>query len=195
MNKKKPVTQFALSATVPLSGWQALSSYPLATTKTVLSGRYYQFRKKNLSLGIKMHYMDNANYEDIRTIIRQNTNKQVYSSSQSIIVRHQQGIGFYGLYSNTQQSALSSCINARGNTTVTPSQFHHNRWQYDIDPARIALWLIGRREIWDHRRLCVYLSIPLTHSTSEEANRILESAWLSWYAWWRHKFLGEMASK
>lgn len=135
-----------------------------------------------------MRYMDDASYEGIRSIIRQNTARQAYSSSQPILFRHQPGMGYYGLYSDNQQSSLSSCINARGGSTVTPSQFHRNRWQNDLQLSRITLWLIGRSEIWDHRRLCTHLSIPLTHTSPEEANRLLEAAWFSWYPWWRREF-------
>ncbi|BAY70844.1 cyanoexosortase A system-associated protein [Anabaena sp. FACHB-709] len=175
---------------VPLNEWQFIvtSHNNLPTTNEdnqyqLLEQKHYRYVKNNLPLDIKIHYLENLYYADISAYIKKNLDIQ--SSS---VMRHQKGIGYYGLGIDKQKAYLSTCINSRGGSTFTHEQFRHNRFSQDIQLERIIPILLGKEMLLDKRCLWVHLSIPIRNSSPEEAYQILEKAWFSWYRWWQPRF-------
>lgn len=193
---KVAATPFAFPADVPLPEWQFKSSHalavPITTNPSYLSGKYYQYIHNNLTLDIEMRYVINTK-GDIKSLIKNYSSMPPASSKLSLVLRQRRGIGFYSLFAYQQRAYLSSCINSRGSSTVTVSQFRHNRYLYDniyniSFKERLIPWLQGRGSIQDMRCLWAHLSIPLKHTSSETTYQTLEKAWVSWYQWWHPRF-------
>lgn len=176
---------FVFPSAVPLPGWQPLSNHalvaPAAKHLNYISGRHYQYIQKDLPLDIEMHYLVDTD-GDVKKFIKS------YTSVASAALRHQEEIGFYGLFTYQGKAYLSSCINPHGGSTFTDRQFKQNRNTQDMQPSRLLPWLLGQENFKDERCLWTQLSIPLKHSSPERGYRILESAWFSWYQWWRLRF-------
>lgn len=182
----RTVSSFVLPSAVPLPGWQPLPSHllvaPTAKDPSYISGRQYQYIQNDLPLNIEMRYLVNT-VGDVKGLIK------TYTSIPSSPVLHQQeGIGFYGLFTYQGKAYLSSCINPSGGSTVTDNQFKQNRNIYDLQLGRLLPWLLGQEKLKDERCLWAHLSIPLRHSSPEPSYQTLESAWVSWYQWWRPRF-------
>lgn len=182
----RTVTPFVFPSAVSLLEWQPLPSHPLvdqtAKHPNYLSGRHYQYIQNNLPLNIEMRYVvDTAG--DVKDFIKTYT-----SIPSSPVLRQQEGIGFYSLFIYQGKAYLSTCINPHGGSTVTARQFKQNRNTYDLQLGRLLPWLLGQENLKDERCLWTHLSIPLRDSSPEPAYLLLESAWFSWYQWWRPRF-------
>ena len=179
-----PVSSFTFFQAVPLSGWQLLSSTPLATQKErpeYLSGKRYQYMHANVPLTIEMRYLNNTSGE-VKDLVESYT-----SIPASIKLHHRTGIGYYSVFTYQQKAYLSSCINSRGGSTVTQRQFNQNRHTYDVQINRLLPWLLGQEKLEDKRCLWTHLSSPVKNS-SFEAFQLLEAAWFDWYKWWYLRF-------
>ena len=183
----KITTPLSFPATVPLDGWQTLPSSTLVgadgdRTSPFLSGRHYQYIKNNLTLDVEMRYFVNTNGE-VKDFI-----KNYGSISVSPLIRQKEGIGFYGLFTHQERAYLSACINPYGSSTVTARQFKQNLNVHDLQFNRLLPWLVGLEKLKDERCLWTHLSIPIKHSSPEEAYQNLENIWFSWYKWWNPRF-------
>jgi cyanosortase A-associated protein len=181
----RAVTSFVFPSVVPLPEWQPLASRPLDDPddpndkwQNSLAGRHYRYIQNGLPLDIEMRYMHTTD-GDTRDFIRN------YTSIPSEAVLHQQkGVGFYGLLAYQRRVYLSACINPRGGSTVTETQFQQNQYTSDVRFSRLLPWLLGRENLRHNRCLWALLSIPLKNSSPNNAYPILENAWFSWYQWW-----------
>jgi cyanosortase A-associated protein len=180
------VTPFAFPPTVPLQGWQPLTSDPLGDATPdrthYIAGRRYQYIQNELPLAIEMRYFVDTGGE-VKEFLKNHT-----SISVSPVLRQKEEIGFYGVFTHQEQAYLSACINPRGGSTLTARQFKQNRNAYDMQLSRLLPWLLGRENLKDERCLWTHLSIPLKDSSSEVAYQNLEDAWFSWYQWWQPRF-------
>lgn len=192
---KVKATSFVFPTAVPLPEWQIKNSSPLtspiAQNPNSLSGWHYQYSRNDITLDIEMRYLVNTD-GDVKSFL-QNYFSTPPSPIRSMVLRQQPGVGFYSLFVAQQQAYLSTCINPRGGSTVTDSQFRQNRYTYDniydMDfKDRLLPWLQGRVSIRDMRCVWAHLSIPLKHSSPENAYQTLEKAWFSWYKWWHPRF-------
>jgi len=188
----KGTPTFVFPRTVPLPAWQPLISSPLVdkTTKdsNFLTGRHYQYTQNGVTLRIDMRYLANTN-GDIPALI-----KRYYSQSYSqpsLVIRQQQKIGFYNLFSDQKRAHLNACINSYGVSTATIQQFWQKTSNYDLLSSRLLPWLLVQENLrlGEHHCLWADLSIPLTSSSPEAAYLILEKTWVPWYRWWRHQLL------
>jgi cyanosortase A-associated protein len=193
---KTTATPFVFPTAVPLPEWELKNSRAIAASVTKnssnLSGRRYQYIQNDLTLDIEMQYALNTK-GDVKSFIQNYSSLPLSSRQLALILRQQQGIGFYSLFAYQQRAYLSSCINSQGGTTVTVSQFRQNRNIYDNIynmrfKERLIPWLQGRGSIQDMRCLWTHLSIPLKNSAPEDAYQRLEKAWFSWYQWWHPRF-------
>lgn len=185
------VTSFVLPTAVPLPEWQPSASRPLAApipeSPDYPSGRLYQYIQNNLPLDIEMRYMVNTN-GDVKYFIHQYSSTSPPPGQLSLVLRQQEGVGFYNLFAYQQRAYLSSCINSRGGSTVTESQFKLNRYTYDIQFNRLFAWALGQANLVDGRCLWAHLSVPLKDSSQTDAYQTLEKAWFDWYQWWHPRF-------
>ncbi|MBD2388527.1 cyanoexosortase A system-associated protein [Cylindrospermum sp. FACHB-282] len=181
------IKAFVFPEEVPLAQWQPSLTDPLKTPTLdppeLLSQKHYRYIDNNLSLDIEMRYLHNLSNADISLLIQRYT-----SIKSSAIMRQQEGIGYYGLGVNQQQAYLSACINPRGGSTFTHSQFRNNRYLKDVRFGRILPVLQGQEALIDKRCLWVFMSIPLRDSSPEAAYQILEKIWIPWYNWWQPRF-------
>lgn len=180
---------------VPLQQWQPVESQALkeqivelpSVHKLVLPGHHYRYIDKGLPLEIKMRYAPDTD-GDVQQFIAYDTQIPSSTVRQKLVLRHQPGVGFYGLMVHQQRAHLNACINSRGGSTFTVEQFSYNRMHYDVQFERILPWLLAQERLRDRRCLMTNMSIPLNQSSPEAAYRTLEAAWFSWYQWWHTRF-------
>ncbi|NEO99884.1 MAG: cyanoexosortase A system-associated protein [Symploca sp. SIO2E9] len=177
---------FVLPSEVPLTQWQSLPSQslftPIVWQPNLMTSRNYQYQQKDLSLDIEMRYLVPTS-GNVKTLL------QTYTAiPASTEIRHQEEVGFYYLLVDEQRAYLSSCINPRGKTTVTPQQFTENGNRHDLRLNRLLPWLMGEVQLRDRRCLWTNLSIPVEDTSPSEAYQILEKAWFSWYQSWQPRF-------
>ncbi len=191
----RPVTPFTFPSVVPLPGWQPLESRPLVSPiasssvdihEADLTSRQYRYSSQNhQQMEIEMHYVAGTlgNFQGYLEGFSQIR----WQSTLPQNLRHHEGVGFYSLFVHQGRSHLIACINPRGGSTVTNTQFLANRRTYDLQLQRIVPWLLGKESLLDRRCLWSHLSIPL-HKASVDTRPVLEKAWWSWYQWWRSRF-------
>jgi len=191
---KRKVTPFTFPATVPLPQWQQVASQPLPDRiveqepygKVAFPGKRYQYKKNDLLLNIDLRYELNT-VGDGQQAIANDLNLSFSPNRSPLLIRRDRQLGYYAVFVHQQRAYLNACINSRGGSTFTSSQFDANRWRYDFQPQRIALWLLGRQELRDNRCIWNHLSLPLKQPVPE-AYSTLERAWFSWYKWWISRF-------
>ncbi len=187
--EKGPSADFNFPPDLPLTEWQPLESESLEDKKTsnVVSARRYRYQhpQNELSLDIEMRYVLDTD-GNIKTLLNKHLDSETYPDK--LTIRHQEGIGFYGIAATTERAYLSSCINPYGGSTVTAEQFRNNRNTYDLQISRLVPWLLGQQELRDFRCLWTLVSMPLEGTTADQAYPVLENAWVSWYAWWQPRF-------
>ena len=180
-------TKFEFPESVPLAEWKMQQTAPLEITKTseFKTARKYEYQKDGMALEIEMRYAVNT-IGDVEGMMKGHT--ILKSSPGKLVLANTQGTGFHGILQKQNRLYLSSCINPRGGSTVTREQFRYNRNTSDWQPNRILFWLLGRGNIQDRRCLWTQMSVPLDQTTPENAQKILENAWVSWYGWWQPRF-------
>lgn len=180
-------TQFDFPSTVPLAEWKLQNSAPLkiSDTSEVKAARKYEYQKSNIALEIEMRYVVGT-IGDVESMMKGHT--ILKSSPGKLTLANTQGAGFHGILQQQNRLYLSSCINPRGSATVTAEQFRYNRNTRDWQPNRVLFWLLGRGNIQDRRCLWTQMSVPLDKTTPENAQKLLENAWVSWYGWWQPRF-------
>ncbi|HEY9617005.1 MAG TPA: cyanoexosortase A system-associated protein [Microcoleaceae cyanobacterium] len=187
-----------LAKTVPINGWQLVNSTVIEDKSTLkpgespAHGQHYQYRQGDRLLDVDLrHTIGDGNVSRFLFVyspVREGNAKL----SQG--VRHQPDIGYYGVLTHKGRAYLTACINARGGSTVTDQQFRHDRLTYDVQITRIFPWLWGQEPLMDHRCLWTLMSLPVQPDAksgsvdSQEAYKELETAWASWYQWWRSNY-------
>ncbi|WP_019487574.1 MULTISPECIES: cyanoexosortase A system-associated protein [Kamptonema] len=181
-------TSFEFPQSVPLPEWQAIDSTPLVISEDSdsKSGRIYRYQQNSLPLEIKMGYVVDT-IGNVENLIR--AHNVFESSPGKLTIVSNQEVGFHGLLQHQNRAYLSACINPRGGSTVTSEQFKYNRNTYDLQLSRIVSMLLGQvSRLQDRRCLWTQISIPLDKTTPTDANKILETTWVSWYQWWQPRF-------
>jgi cyanosortase A-associated protein len=196
-------TENPLQASVPISQWQFVTSSPIDLSKEANEttneekegefrfGRRYQYQQGTLDLQADQVYTQSdgnvSRYLFVHSPIR--------TANARMKVKFQPGVGHYGLVTHDGKAYLSACVNPRGNSTVTESQFTQNRYAHDLQPSRIVPWLLGQESLIDYRCLWTLMSVPLKNGTDagttipdETAYQSLETAWFSWHQWWQANF-------
>ncbi|BAU63916.1 unknown protein [Stanieria sp. NIES-3757] len=191
---KREVKAFTFPNQIPLNSWQLVTtkSLPLSNFKTleqsdrITAAKHYSYFKNDIPLEIEMRYLVGTQGNIIELINQQKSiSKQVLENAD---LEEIPGIGYYILFDHDERAYLSACINSRGNTTVTPQQFSHNRYSQDLSSSLILPWLQGKDSLRDIRCLWVELSIPIKKSTTSTAYQTLTKAWIDWYYWWQPRF-------
>ena len=188
IKEKNAIDNFSFPENVPLPGWQIVSSASLPHSGNPnldsLASRNYQYSQDDLLLNIEMRYLKVGD-GDIQKWI-----KSYKSLPTSFTVYREEGIGAYALLVHHHKINLSSCINPRGESTVTTQQYFRNKFLSDINLPRFGSWLIGRHTLIDKR--CLWTHISLDNSTSQfqtnEIYRRLKTAWTSWHYWWQKNY-------
>lgn len=196
------IAENPLQATVPISGWQLADSAPIDLSKEANKGsneekdgefkfgRRYQYQQGDITLQADQIYTQSdgnvSRYLFVHSPIR--------TANANMKVKFQPGVGHYGLVTHEGKAYLSACVNPRGNSTVTESQFTQNRYAHDLQVTRIVPWLLGQESLIDYRCLWTLMSVPLTSDAAgnplatDKAYKKLETAWFSWHQWWQTNF-------
>lgn len=180
-----------LQVSVPLAGWQFISSEPITANDEAKTARRYRYQQGQLTLQADQYYMlsdgNVSRYLFVHSPVR--------TANASMKVKFQPGVGHYGLVAHDGKAYLSACVNARGNSTVTEAQFTQSRYTNDLQVTRLVSWLLGQESLIDSRCLWTLMSTPLNQgstsdSTASEAKayKSLETAWFSWHQWWQANF-------
>jgi cyanosortase A-associated protein len=191
---KREVKAFTFPDRILLNSWQSVKteSLPLSNLKTlpesdrITSAKHYSYIKNDIPFEIEMQYVVGTK-GNIVELIKQRTNIPKEAIAHAHIEKIPE-IGYYILFSDRNRVYLNSCINSRGNTTVTAQQFSHNRYTQDLKPNLVLPWLQGKYSFRDVRCLWVQISTPITESTSPIAYQTLTKAWIDWYHWWQPRF-------
>lgn len=184
---KLSVATFSFPESVPLAEWQLVESKPLTITKVsdIKAGQQYSYQKDSLPLEIKTYYVIDTS-GDVEGMMKNHTSLK--SSPGKLTVANTKGVGFHGLLQQENRAYLNACINPNGGSTFTVEQFRYNRNTFDLKLSRIVPWLLGQGKLQDQRCLWTQMSVPLDQATPENSNKILETAWVSWYQWWQPRF-------
>jgi cyanosortase A-associated protein len=179
-----------LPAVASLPGWQLQSSNPSNNptdsnqnkiepqNSLLLSGRSYQFSRKQDALDLEIRYLIETDGDVIKML---KGYKSIFIDESSSLMRQRSHIGSYILFTDAKQAHLSACINPSGNSSVTRAQFQSDRNNYDLQFSRIMAWLTGQAELRQKHCLWVHLSSPLNHDSPTTTYQNLESAWFYWY--------------
>lgn len=193
-NRSAPA-QFDFPNSVPLNGWQLLSTHPIeskldesSSQHRLLAGRLYEYHQSTRSLQIEMRYTVEPSGNTIGFLGRYTSISPSAIAPSLRIQRYQEGVGHYILFTHEHTAHLVSCINPRGESTVTLPQFRHNRYRYDVWSMRSLKWLVTSENIRDLRCLWVLISAPSMDTSSEDEYDMLENVWFSWQEWWRPHF-------
>lgn len=184
---KNVATSFEFAESVPLADWKLKKSalLEIKDNSEFKAARKYEYQKNRMALEIEMRYAVDT-IGEVEGMMKGHT--ILKSSPGKLALANIQGVGFHGILEQKNRLYLSSCINPRGSATVTSQQFRYNRNTRDWQPNRILFWLLGRGNIQDRRCLWTQMSVPLDKTTPEDAKKILENAWVSWYEWWQPRF-------
>lgn len=196
------LTPFEFSPDVPLAQWQPLESKRLKplpepdTDGSILQvGRTYQYRQNDRLLDIEMRYVlrtkgevdkfvkDHLKKENKKENLQPNQNEKLDAT-----IGYEPEIGYYVLLADEERAYLSACINPRGESTFTQTQYKHNQDIYDTEFSRLLPSVLGREKWRDDRCLWTYMSMPLAGSTPQETYKLLEAAWFEWEKWWQPQF-------
>lgn len=187
--EEQKVAQFVFPETISLREWQQEASpakdSQIAVFPEEVSRKDYYYIQNNLLLNIQMRYLAHSN-GDVQRLVKEYA--KLDSRQLAPIIRHQAGIGFYGLFVHQEQAALSACINPQGGSTFSAKQFLQNQIRLDILKSRFPAWLLAGEKLRDRRCLWVKLAVPLKESSPQDTYATLERAWFNWYRWWRPRF-------
>ncbi|CCQ56652.1 MAG: cyanoexosortase A system-associated protein [Crocosphaera sp.] len=188
---------------VPLSQWKLLESKLLDQPKTESSEPENYFARKYEYTNDQERLKAEIRYHKYFGSFNQFLIKDMKMPAASIFpyIRYQKGIGHYAFFEHENTTYLGSCINAKGEATVTLSQYNQNRYLHGWGLTRTFLWLIGQQDLVEYRCLWTIMSIPnsseeldftINIDTNDkelnETEKKLEEAWLDWYAWWKNNF-------
>ncbi|MCZ8188639.1 MAG: cyanoexosortase A system-associated protein [Microcystis sp. LE19-338.1B] len=186
---------FEFPPEVNLPDWRFIESKPLKVHSSkdrgdsvFRAGRFYHYRYHDLPLKVEMRYVVRTQGAVDELILKHPTVQSSPPEDMKGKMGEIEGVGFHVTFVHRQRAYLSSCINPRGASTVTPEQFKHNRNTHDSQLNRLFPVLLGREDWQDYRCLWAHLSVPLTELSPEEAYSSLETAWQSWYHWWSSRF-------
>lgn len=194
-HKPFSVSAFSFPESIPLSEWRFLASDSIDTSDIsndalfkLISGRTYYYQQKNHQLTVEMVYSFETNgnianffenYTSVPPAVAQLSEKHEQFDRQT---------GYYLLFENQEQVHLASCINPRGKSTITLSQFQRNRYLYDISPKRLFRWFFKSESLRDLRCIWINMYMPLDEERAEQMFLVLENSWLDWHSYWQRRF-------
>jgi cyanosortase A-associated protein len=189
-------TAFTFPEMIDLPNWQPVSSQAIDHTQVnhkdarrrLIAGQIYQYEQGDRQLTVATVYNVDTNGR-VNNFLKEYTSiPHTLTLSQYRIERYRERVGYYVLFEDQKNAYLASCINPRGESTVTIEQFNKNRYNHDIRPERLLRWLLNAESIRDFRCLWVSLSTPIAQQGTDEAFSTLEGIWFFWHDWWKPRF-------
>lgn len=189
---QRPFAVFSFPQTLSISGWQFVQGRPLSDRRSdvarynrVLAGQQYHYQQaqNKRQLTIEMRYVVNTEGDILQLAKQQKSIGPNLSVTQSKTT-----LGIYSWFTVDHQIHLTSCINPRGDSTVTSEQFFRNRYSYDIHPAYLLSWILGQNDLLDKRCLWIDLSMSANAQTNKHAAAELEKIWRNQVVLWQLQF-------
>ena len=182
-NNKSPDQIFSFPSTVPLKGWQFVSSGPAPKNPTHQIYRYRQGEDR-LTIDAENEYrFDGGSGRQLMQYYN------VKIGSVALTEKYIPNKGYIAIFQKDQDLYLTSCLNPVGQSTVNDQEFFHNRYRYGWSPKRTLLWLMGQEDIFDGRCLWTNISTPLSSKSDlTQAADKLERAWLEWSNFWQGRW-------
>jgi cyanosortase A-associated protein len=188
-------TQISVSS---LPQWQQLEGQALTikdpTQIQTNTAHQYQFQRQGRVLQAQIWYLryiegNVSRYVNLYTPI---------TSTLALQPTFQPQVGHASVVVSGRRAYLNSCINPQGPSTITESQFAHNRYAHDLNLGRVLMWGLGQQDLLDRRCLFTSLSISLdppaspsavsTPLTEAQAKQILQDFWRPWHQLWQSQF-------
>ncbi|WP_013323980.1 cyanoexosortase A system-associated protein [Gloeothece verrucosa] len=185
--------------TVPLSGWKLQETTKLNKVESSrfgtgeAPGHLYKYANNKDSLEVEGRYVEYVGNINRYIIIYRN----MEVASIQLQTKHIKNVGYYGLFEHENKAYLSACVNPKGETTATETQFTNNRYTHGWGLQRTFLWVIGQQDLLDARCLWTIMSVPITdydpyklllEKDLADEHQKLEKAFVDWQQWWKGKF-------
>ncbi|MDJ0729052.1 MAG: cyanoexosortase A system-associated protein [Crocosphaera sp.] len=187
--------------TVPLSNWNLIKSQPLKSLETKeegeqISAKEYEYSNEQEGLTAEIRYAKyhgNFNHFLIKDM-------EMPAATIHPHIHYKKGVGHYAFFEYDNTSYLGSCINAKGEATVTLDQYNRNRYLWGWGLTRTFFWLLGEQDLVEYRCLWTIMSMPNPSESDftinidphnkelNETEKKLEQAWFDWYSWWKNNF-------
>ncbi|WP_346290523.1 cyanoexosortase A system-associated protein [Sphaerothrix gracilis] len=180
---------------IALANFRFLASQPIAApanpeaqNRFLINGQIYRYQQNSRFLTAEMYYMVDTS-GNVAGFLEQNTAIPIESVRPALKTeKYQAAVGYYLLFPYQEKRYLASCINPKGESTVTLPQFRDNRYRYDILSPRLLKWLLTSENIRDFRCLWVLMSTSSAQKDPGEDYQVLEQAWFDWQAQWQPQF-------
>ncbi|NEO85867.1 MAG: cyanoexosortase A system-associated protein [Spirulina sp. SIO3F2] len=153
-----------------------------------IAGRHYQYRDRNQPLDIEIRYVIDTE-GGVDKFTREHEQIEGFEKSEDLIaqIKRTPETGHYALLQYQDRTYISACINPRGKTTASHSQYLVNQQLYDTVIERVGVWLLGRQRWRDDRCLWTIMYTP-TGDDAEVSEDRLEAAWAEWVDHWQANF-------
>lgn len=175
---------------IELPDWQAQppQALPVPENKAheLRAVALYRYSQGDRQLEVEMRYLEKSD-TSIRNLMLQYGKVTPTVPFDSTI--RQNKAGYYSLFAEGDTAYLSSCINPKGETTVTSAQFTENRYTYDLRLDRAIPIVLGQVSLQDSRCLWTHMALAIAPSTSAETTfPALEASWNHWQTLWQGRF-------
>lgn len=153
-----------------------------------IAGRHYQYRDRRQPLDIEIRYVIDTE-GGVDKFTREHEKISDFEASEDLIaqIKLAPETGHYALLQYEDYIYLSACINPRGKTTASHSQYLTNQQLYDTVLERVGSWLLGRQRWRDDRCLWTMMYTP-TGEDADVSEERLETAWAEWVNHWQANF-------
>lgn len=149
--------------------WESTKTFNNNYYHTKIQGRGYTTEESDNSLKVEVYYIPN-NLTGNKHIIKEYQKSE--SLPENIKVVKSEPIGYYGLFTENNQTYLNTCIHPEGKTAFTHPQFANLATQNL--KTRLLPWILGISDLRDWRCFWVNMSLSLDSLTEEEAQDILQ---------------------
>lgn len=181
--------------TIEIEGWNFTESESIKPVEkpeyegsSYRAGRHYRYRQGRTPLDVEIRYVTET-LGGVDLFTREHERFQGKADGEEIValIRQSPETGAFAQLTYDDYAYISTCINPRGLSTVSPDQFQRNQELYDTVMDRVIPWLLGRDRWRDDRCLWTLMYIPLGDDPDQTQDQ-LEAAWRDWFDTWEGQF-------
>jgi cyanosortase A-associated protein len=181
--------------TIEIEGWNFTDSESIKPVEkpeyegsSYRAGRHYRYRQGRTPLDVEIRYVTET-LGGVDLFTREHERFQGKADGEEIValIRQSPETGAFAQLIYDDYAYISTCINPRGLSTVSPDQFQRNQELYDTVMGRVIPWLLGRDRWRDDRCLWTLMYIPLGDDPDQTQDQ-LEAAWRDWFDTWEGQF-------
>lgn len=181
--------------TIEIEGWRLTDSEPIEPVEkpeyegsSYRAGRHYRYRQGGTLLDVEIRYVtETLGGVDLFTREHERFIGKADGEAIVALIRQSPETGAFAQLTYDDYAYISTCINPRGLSTVSPEQFQRNQELYDTVMGRVIPWLLGRDRWRDDRCLWTLMYSPLGDDPDQTQDQ-LEAAWRDWFATWEGQF-------